>query len=237
MFATQAANAAHMLELVGDFEAADALFRRGTAGAERLGLSQVRAFAQHNWGHLKFLQGDVEAGIALQEQALAFARERGIPFLECATLFYLSKMESARGAHARAIEHARKAVEVSNGALLGLYAKSALSTALFRSGDVDGAIPFAREAIDLLDRLGNLDEQESDVRIGAADVFFAAGLLEEAERQVRVTAARVRAAAANMSRDHWREGVLTRVRSNVRALELSLEIGEAGVSSSLPKPS
>ena len=223
MFASQGLNAAHMLELVGELETADSLFQRGVAAAERLGLSQVRAFALHNWGHLRFLQGDAEAGIRMQEEALEFARRHGVPFLEAATLFYLSKMQRARGEHALAVAHAESAVAVASGMLLRLYGLSMLSSALLAKGDVRAAVGPAREAIGLLDELGNLDEQESEVRVGAAEVFLAAGLDDEAREQIRVARERVLASAAVMSAAR-RDQFLTRVRSNVRALAMAREL-------------
>lgn len=133
-------------------------------------------------------------------------------------------MELAKGNAQKAADLAQHTTSVGGGMLIRLYALTELARALSALGQVQAAVAPAREALELLDRLGHLDEQESDVRVGAAEVFLAAGLVEDAKAQIGVAERRVLEEAGTMPNERWRDGFLTRVRSNVRALELAREL-------------
>src|SRR5262249_52865652 len=69
--------------------------------ADRLGLAGHRLAAQHNLGLVVALQGRFAEGIALEEEAVALARESGSRNYEMGALFYLARIAFMAGDPAR----------------------------------------------------------------------------------------------------------------------------------------
>jgi hypothetical protein len=96
-----------------------------------------------------------------------------------------------------------------------------LALALLTEKKIDGALAAAEEAMDLLESLGGLEENESLVRLARAEALFASG--QSPQEVIGVAGERLRARAARIDVVEMRRSFLERVPENARTLARAAE--------------
>ncbi len=217
---TQTLSAGHLLMLLGDLESSVETLRRAADKAERLGLPLVRAYALHHLGHAMVLAGDTASGIALQAQAVAFAVESRISFLESAARSYPALAELAREDLAEAQRQAELALSLAATPFSKMVALGARARIHLAAGQGDEALRDLRAAMDQLVLLDAQEYHENEIRVPYAEALMAAGDEEGARRAIADARDGALRLADLMPNERWRRAVLERVWCNRRALEL-----------------
>ncbi len=216
-------NFGHACMEVGAYERAIGVFRVWRAPSERIGLSTVVATALQNEGLSLSCLGQHDAARAVEEEALALARSLGNLRLEAGCHEYLSIGAARVGdfatAHAQAV---LSLARVSDLAPLRACVLATLSTALLGLGDVSQAVLVATEAMEIVARLGALEEGEARVRLAYIEALLAAGDHVAARAALADAKARLASVADAMAGSPWLAGFLERVPENVRTLTLAL---------------
>jgi ATP/maltotriose-dependent transcriptional regulator MalT len=99
-------------------------------------------------------------------------------------------------------------------------ALSVLARLHLHRGRVREAHEAAQAAMELLRRLGGVEEGEAFIRLVFAEARAAHGGIEAAREAIAEAAARLRARAAKIERPAWRKSFLEGVFENARTLEL-----------------
>ena len=102
-------------------------------------------------------------------------------------------------------------------------ARGALARARLGAGDVAGSLEAARVAYTALERLGEIDEGESIVRLTYAEALTAAGEHAQARAVLSVASQRLLARAERVADLSWRDRFLHEVPVNARILALAAE--------------
>ncbi len=137
---------------------------------------------------------------------------------------YLAEILIARGDLAAAAEESAAAVAALVVApAIQVAALGALARARLGGGDRDGGLAAAGEAHAALERLGEIEEGESMVRLTYAEALAAAGQGAEARAALVLARERLLARADRVADLGWRHRFLHEVPVNVRILSLSAE--------------
>ena len=217
-------NLGYMYSELGDFQRAEGALRQALGACDRMGLHDLSAAVQHNLGRvLGFGLGLAEAE-RLERMAIEALRRQGEPRLEGLARIYLSEILIARGELAAAAEEAAAAVAALVVApAIRVAALGALARARLGGGDRDGGLAAASEAHAALERLGEIEEGESMVRLTYAEALAAAGLEVEARAALAVARQRLLARADRVADLGWRHRFLHEVPVNARILALAAE--------------
>jgi hypothetical protein len=106
---------------------------------------------------------------------------------------------------------------------LRAYALAVLGRIRLIGSKPERAEPAAREAMDVLDALGGVEEGESYVRLTFAEALDANGDHEAAREAIATARVRILERAAMIHDPGWKESFLERVLENARTLELARE--------------
>src|SRR5262249_19760047 len=152
-------------------------------GCRRVGHRLMEGYAEMNRGYSLAMMGKTQEAIAALEAAAAIARATQNGRLAICTAIY----------RARADLGAKSADEVFSSAVLaadearkiGLPAQRVqamiiASRAKLTTGDAESAFAFAREALELRDQLGSVEEDEAEIFLVFAQTLIALGRTEEA---------------------------------------------------------
>jgi hypothetical protein len=90
-------------------------------------------------------------------------------------------------------------------------------------GHVSDAVATAREAMDLLGRVGRLEEGESLVRFVWAQALYASGERDSARAAILVAREQLLARASKISDERLRNSFLTNVPENAQTLEMAVQ--------------
>jgi len=217
-------NLGYMYSELGDFQRAEASLRQALGACDRMGLHDLSAAVQHNLGRVLGFGPELAEAERLERMAIEAFRRQGEPRLEGLARVYLAEILIARGDLAAAAEEAAAAVAALIVApAIRVAALGALARARLGAGDRQGALAAAGEAHAALERLGEIEEGESMVRLTYAEALAAAG--QEAEARAALALARERLLArADRVADHgWRHRFLHEVPVNARILALAGE--------------
>lgn len=204
------------LEL-GQLEAGEAILRRVISNSSALRLEHVCAAARHNLGRRIGEAGRVEEGLELELEALASFERHANRRMMGLTHCHLAWILLRAGRTPQATVHAAQALEQ----LEGYPASRAIALATraqirLHDRDFDGALPDAREAIEGLESLGQLQEGESLIRLTWAEALIAAGRTDEVPAAVTTAHGRLHARALNIEDEALRASFLERVPENAR---------------------
>jgi tetratricopeptide (TPR) repeat protein len=188
-----------------------------------MGLSHVVATSKHNLGRALHRQGRLDEAERIEREAIAMFVAQGDRRLESASRFYLGEIVSARGEHAAGEIELRKALAMAlppsrPACLAGLAAH------LLARGRIDEAVDAATEAYELLERLGGVEEGESQVRLVYALCLDAAGdpgAVIAAQRAHD----RLLSRAAKITDPAWRESFLNNLPDNAATLAVAERLG------------
>ena len=207
---------------IGAYRDAEETLRAAMAIAERMGLHQVTALAQHNLGRVLACSGALDEAEAIEGEALRFFRDHGDKRLESASLMYLSMILARRGELAGAEETARQGVARAVAQSPShAHALTNLSVTLRLLGRTDEALQASEEAVRILDKIGGMDEGESQLRLAHVEALLAAGERPAARAALALALARLRGRADRISDAASRRSFLESVEENARTLALA----------------
>ncbi|MEJ7732647.1 MAG: AAA family ATPase [Polyangiaceae bacterium] len=201
---------------------AEAALRDALGAGERMGLSHACALARHNLGMALALLGRLQEARTLETEAATAFEAQGNRRLEGHARIYLAMILLMLHELDTADEEARLAVVVSAASPPGrAQALATLAQVKLARRSVGEALEAARDALELLERLGGLDEGEALVRLSHAEALAAAGQSDPARRAIAVAHRRLMERAARISDAEWRRSFLERVPENARTIQLA----------------
>ena len=206
---------------LGDYAGAEEALRVATAVADRMGLQDVGLTALQNLGHVLAYRMQLAEARRVEQRALEGFRALGDPRMEGVARMYLAEIAFLSGDFDAAEQDGRAAAAALEVAPpLRSAALAVLARALIGLGRVDEALTAAREAHQILESLGGIEEGEAMVRLVHAEALHASG--DQAAFAVAILRARERlvARAAQLSDVAWRARFLEGVPANARTLEL-----------------
>jgi len=221
---------------VGDYHRAESLLRQTLCDAKRRCLVTVDAFSLPDLGEVLIGLGRFDEAREVLEQALRLAEDQSNSWSAALTNLNLSSLAFLLGDFALSELHARRAAEyVVTAPAPRAAAFAALARALLAQSKNSEALASAEEAISLLAAVGSSKYCESLVRLMNAETKMAIGDETGAQTAIRAARDRLVERAELITDDGMRESFLTRVRDNVRTLELAREWGLGTASSAHPR--
>jgi len=213
--------AAACIEL-GAYADAERALTDALASSERMGLSGVTAMGWHHQAMLQARLGDARAAVQREDGAIEAFVAQGDKQMEGAARLYRALFLAMDAQLERAESETRSAIEAFGltpplrAYALGLLGRIRLASSSPRSAEAP-----TREAMDLLDGLGGVEEGESYVRLAFAEALDAAGDREAAREALATARVRIMERAAMIHDDEWKDSFLQLVRENARTLELA----------------
>ena len=208
---------------IGAYAAAERWLRRALDGGQRMGLQNVVATAKHNLGRALAHQQRLDEAARIEAEAIDAFAAQGDRRLEAASRSYLASIFAMRGELAGAEDLLRQALPIVQGASRPQITAE-LASVLLRQGRTHEAMIAAREAFDVMEAIGGVEEGESLVRLTIAEALQASGDREGARAAIRAARARVLERAAKITDPAWRTSFLENLPDNARTLELAAEL-------------
>ncbi|MES1205029.1 MAG: protein kinase [Pseudomonadota bacterium] len=237
-------NMAYVHAELGDFQRAETALRNALGAAERMGLHDVTAQAQHNLGRVLALLGRLDEARVIEQKAVDSFRTQGDPRLEGVARTYLAEIALGAGQGDEAEREATTAVGLLKVApSLKVAAAAVRARALLVMGNPTRALATAEEAFRDLEALGEIEEGEAMVRLTYAECLAETGALPKARAVIVAARARLMAHASRIAEEPLRARFLRDVPSHARTLALAAAwsataggAGEAVVAAFLPAP-
>jgi len=203
---------------VVDFVASENVLREAIPVAERLGLHGAVHGARQNLAVALARQRRVEEAVALEERSVEGFHAEGDTLNEGASRLYLAAI-------LRLFDLERAEREAHAGlALLGdappmrAAGLAILSRIVRERGRSDDGLTAAREALEILERLGGVTDGETLVHVALAEALHACGHEEEARFEIGITRDALLARAATLGNDAWRRTFLEGISEHADAL-------------------
>jgi tetratricopeptide (TPR) repeat protein len=217
-------NLAYMYSELGDFQRAEAALREALLACDRMGLFDLSAAVRHNLGRVLGFGSQLAEAERLERLAIEAFQRQGDPRLEGMARIYLAEILIAAGDFAGGAQEASAAVGVLAVAPSPqVAALGALARARLGGGDLAGGLAAAREAHAALERMGEIEEGESMVRLTYAEALAAAGEHEQAHAALATARQRLLTRADRVADLGWRHRFLHGVPINARILALAGE--------------
>ena len=213
--------AAACLEL-GAYEDAERALADALASAQRMGLSAVTASSLHHMGMLFARLGDTRSAIERADAAIGAFVAQGDRRMEGASRLYRALFLSMD----EQLEHAERETRAAIDGFgltppLRAYGLAILGRIRLTGATPERALAVARDAMELLDGLGGIEEGESYVRLTFAEALEASGDHEAACEAIATARVRILERAAMIHDPAWKKSFLERVRENARTVELA----------------
>jgi tetratricopeptide (TPR) repeat protein len=205
---------------LGAYAEAERTLSEALCAADRLGLTGLSPSAKENLGQALAGLGRWDEAEALTRDAVAAFSAQGDRRMEVGGRIYLTLMLGAAGELANAEEEARAALAIAPPPPLRAYALAALAQVLLRAQRGGEALLAAREAVDLLDTLGSIEEGEALLRLVYAEALHAEGD-PRAASAILDARDRLLEQAAKIGDAALRRSFLERVPENARTLWLA----------------
>ena len=213
--------AAACIEL-GAYADAERALDEALSSSERMGLSGVTASGWHHMGMLHARLGDTRAAVLREDAAIEAFVAQGDRRMEGAARLYRALFLTMDAQLDRAEQETQAAIEAFGlTPPLRAYALAVLGRIRLTSSTPRRAEAPAREAMEVLDALGGVEEGESYVRLTFAEALEAAGDREAARDAIATARVRIMERAAMIHDPIWKDSFLERVRENARTLELA----------------
>lgn len=213
--------AAACIEL-GAYTDAERALGDALSSAERMGLQSVTASGWHHMGMLMARLGDTRTAVQREDAAIEAFVAQGDRRMEGAARLYRALFLAMDSQLDRAERETLAAIDAFGlTPPLRAYALAVLGRIRLTGSAPERAEPPAREAMDVLDALGGVEEGESYVRLTFAEALDANGDHEAAREAIATARVRILERAAMIHDPTWKESFLERVRENARTLELA----------------
>ena len=209
----------------GEFDRARTLLETTLATAGRIGLPAVAARCNHNLGLVYSASGEHERARVAETIAVNAGRAQGDRRFEGWSRIYLSVIEHRAGRFGEAEVQAREASRLLEPLpAVRAGARAALARALLSQGRLNEALDAAREAHDLLESLGYLEEFNAVIPLVLAEVLAARGEGDAARATIGVAHEKLLARAARIDDAARREAFLRRVPEHAATAELAARL-------------
>jgi tetratricopeptide (TPR) repeat protein len=219
-------NAGYACMKCGAYAEAERALREALANAERAGLLYVMTAAKHNLGLVLARRGALEDARAVEADALVLAQAQGDPRIEGGSRVYLAMIHQLRGELADAQREARTAIDVLKAVPpTRAVAFAVLASALLEHGAPREALAAAREAMELLESLGGLEEGEALVRLVHAEALHATGDTAGARAAIHAARRRLDERAARLRTGPLKSSFLESIPEHVRTFARAREWG------------
>lgn len=217
----QRAGYANAFMQLGGYENAESELREALAIAEPMGLGIV-ASIRASLGLSLARQRQADEAAEVELLALKHCIRQGYKRLECTVRIYLAIIESLRGDIGSAIEHTESAV-VGSGRFPGVqaYALAMLASLLLIKNQAEASLIPAQRAMELLERLGGVEEGEAQIRVVYAHALYENGRREEAMERIALAHSRLSAQAARLSDPRWKQSFLERIPEHARTVRFA----------------
>ncbi|HEY5920455.1 MAG TPA: AAA family ATPase, partial [Kofleriaceae bacterium] len=208
---------------IGAYAEAERWLRQALAGGQRMGLQNVIATAKHNLGRALQHQGRLDEAVTIETEAIDAFVAQGDRRLESASRNYLANILATRGELSTAEDLMRQALQTVQAASRPSLLAD-LASILLRRGKQQEALIAAREAYDLFDALGGVEEGESQIRLMLAETLQARGEVGTAREAIRRARERLLERASKITDTEWRKSFLANLPENARTLQLAGEL-------------
>ncbi len=206
---------------VGGWAEAEVALRDALASARRMGLFNVVATALNNLGIALARLGQLDEALKVESEAAHLAAGQGDQRIAGASHHYLALIHMLRAELPQAEAEAHIAAEMLRVAPpLRAHALATFAQVRLAQRRADDALRLAREAKQLLDDLGGIEEGEASVRLSHAEALHASGEIDEARSAITLAAARVDERARKIRDPRWRKSYLEVIPDNARTLLL-----------------
>ena len=208
--------------VLGAYAQAEISLREAIGIAERMGLYQVTAQAQHNLGLVLARLGRLDEAREVETTAMRALAAQGNRRLALTARNYLALIEIDAGHFPEALACVTEAIETGGDmqTALGPYLATA-STACRLAGDVPGALAHAKRSLELIAIHGPPEEGEASIRLAHAQALHANGDQAEALAAIAEAEAHVLGLAAKIHDEKWRACFLEAVPENAETLALA----------------
>jgi len=207
---------------LGSYGEAERALDDALASAEQMGLTGVSANVWHHQGMLLARLGDPRSALALADGAIDAFVAQGDRRMEAAARLYRAFFLSAAEDLERAERDVKLALEQTGATPpLRAYGLAILAGAHLKSGRPDRAEAPAREALQLLETLGGVEEGEAFIRLTYAESLDAIGDHDGARGAIATARVRILERTAMIQDAQWKDTFVERVRENFRTLELA----------------
>ncbi len=222
---TQRGNIGHAYIELGAHEEAESALVEALAAAERMSLRHIAAVARHNLGLVLGLVGRFEEAVRFESAAerdfIAQADQR----LTTAARVYLAQIHLLAGDVEAADHKVKEALDADAGEPLVALALATSARVDLARGLPEEAFDAASRALDILERLGGVDEGESLIRLVHAEAAFALGRVDTARAGMAFARERLLERADKIKDGVLRLGMLACVPDNTRILTFASELG------------
>lgn len=208
--------------ILGAFARAEVSLSEAIAIAERMGIHQVTAHAQHNLGLVLARLGRLDEARKVERTAIESLDAQGNRRLALTARNYLALIEIESGNYAEGLRLVTEAIEDGGdmqSALSPYHATASMACRL--AGDTAGALAHSTRAIELVGLHGRPEEGDAAIRLAHAHALRATGAVEEAVRVIREAEAEVLASAAKIRDERWRASFLESVPENAETIALA----------------
>jgi tetratricopeptide (TPR) repeat protein len=213
---------------LGDYAGAEEMLRAASAVADRMGLTDVGLSVLQNLGHVLAYRSHLPEARRVELRALEGFRALGDPRMEGVARMYLAEIAYFSSDFDVAEEESRAAVaSLEVAPPLRAAALAVLARVLLGLRRTDEALTTARDAYQILESLGGIEEGESLVRLVHAEALAESGDHAAASSALAGARERLLARADRISDATWRARFLEGVRDNARTLALTAQVRRA----------
>jgi serine/threonine protein kinase len=218
----QRANIGNAYMQLGAFSRAERVLRQAISVAEPMKLG-FHAPVKANLGFALLRLGHVEEALAVETDAAQRCLEQGYRRFEAASRIYLAEIHITRGDHAAAIAEAERAEVAAAGApAIRAHALAIHASALLGSGEPEGALARAGEAMRILESLEGVEEGEALIRLVHIRALEACGLGDEARVRTAEAQTRLRVRSERIGDPRYTKSFLQNVPENAATMALPL---------------
>lgn len=206
---------------LGAYGLAVTAFREALAIAEPMQLDYVCSILA-NLGHALAHLGSIEEAHNVENAALELVVQQGNRRGEGFICIYMSMILRLAGEKDGALEMAKRALDVSEGApAVRAYALALMAGISIAKNQESEALALSGEAMDILNRLEGIEEGESLIRWTRALALRAAGKDADAAKEIIEARDRLLKRADRISDPRWRQSFLEQVNDNARVMEFA----------------
>jgi len=215
---------------LGDYHSAETILRAALAVAIEMGLDAIGSLSRNNLGRVLLALDKLDEAWDLELVAIESFTMQGDDRMANGSRVYLSKIHQRKGALESARKEALEALQgTSTVETVRMQARAQLASVLLQMGKPNEALEEAKEAMRILETLGQVEEGESFVHLMLVECEIQCMHLDKAQDALKVAGASLYRRAEQIDDPNWRTSFLENVYDNVRIVQF---LGEWGLADS-----